>query len=345
AVRRNAVLALVPRAILETAAVAGMVLVSLFAVISGRFQEELFPLLAVLAVATVRLVPSANRILQSWNGIRFHEPAIKIISAALLGTKARPEPRSRGDLGACLKERLSIRVERFAYQGGGEFGLRDVHIEIGRGESVALIGRSGSGKTTLVDLILGLFPDFEGEIKADGIDIRSLGDGWHRRIGYIPQSIYLSDDTVVRNVAFGVPEEEISLAQVKRALKLAGLEHVVEALPEGLETVVGDDGIRLSGGERQRIGIARALYHDPDLLVLDEATSALDNETEHKIVDAILGLTPAKTIIVVAHRLGTVGKCDCVYLMSEGQVIDSGGFERLAARHPEFVNPQSEESP
>ena len=219
-----------------------------------------------------------------------------------------------------------------------------MHLETRRLEAFALIGRSGSGKSTLVDLVLGLFPEFDGEIAVDGTDIRILGDGWRRKIGYIPQSIYLSDDTIARNVAFGVPEEEISLAQVKRALKLAGLEQVVEALSGGLETPVGDDGIRLSGGERQRIGIARALYHDPDLLVLDEATSALDNETEHKIVDAILGLTPAKTIIVVAHRLSTVGKCDCVYLMAEGRIVDSGGFDQLALRHPEFVNPQGQQS-
>ncbi len=244
----------------------------------------------------------------------------------------------------CLRERLSIRVERFAYPGGGDFGLRAVHIEIGRGESVALIGRSGSGKTTLIDLILGLFPDFEGEIRADGTDIRSLGARWQRRIGYIPQSIYLSDDTVLRNVAFGVPEEEISLVEVERAVKLAGLNEVVEALPKGLETIVGDDGIRLSGGERQRIGIARALYHDPDLLVLDEATSALDNETESRIVDSILGLSPAKTILVVAHRLSTVKRCDRVYLVADGRIIDEGSFEELAFRHPGFVNPRSGEA-
>src|SRR5262249_17773288 len=154
---------------------------------------------------------------------------------------------------------------------------------------------------TLVDLILGLFPDFDGDIEVDGRDVRQGISAWRQRIGYIPQTLYLRDDTIARNVAFAVPDTRIERDRVYKATTLAGLEKVIAAQPQGLDTVVGDRGIRLSGGERQRIGIARALYHDPDLLILDEATSALDNETERQIVDSILGLSPAKTIIVIAH--------------------------------------------
>ena len=215
--------------------------------------------------------------------------------------------------------------------------LRAASIKVRAGERIAIVGASGSGKTTLIDLILGLFPEFHGEIAVDGYDIRNHLAAWRRRIGYIPQNIYLRDDTITRNVAFGVPDRDIDIKQVRRAVNLAGLDHVVREQPDGLETIVGDRGIRLSGGERQRIGIARALYHDPDLLVLDEATSALDNETERQIVDSILGLSPAKTVVIIAHRLSTVRHCDDVFLMHDGQIIDHGPLAQITERHSEFA--------
>jgi ATP-binding cassette subfamily C protein len=187
--------------------------------------------------------------------------------------------------------------------------------------------------------MLGLFPEFDGSITVDGRDIRENLAAWRKQIGYIPQSIYLRDDTIVRNVAFGVPDSQIDMRVLERAIHLAGLESVIRTQRDGMATLVGDRGIRLSGGERQRIGIARALYHEPELLILDEATSALDNETERQIVDSILGLGLSKTVIVIAHRLSTVENCDIVYLMSSGRIIDRGPFTKIIERSPALVNP------
>lgn len=344
AIRKYTVLSQVPRVVLETSAVVGMVVLASFALLSRSLERELLPVLALFAVATVRLVPSANRILQSWHGIKFYQPAVAIIAEALReGTRLSGEG-DRGEKELKLQSALNIRVDRFSYGASGEFSLRDIDISVLRGTSVAFIGRSGSGKTTLVDIVLSLLPGFEGEVSVDGQDVRGNERSWRKAIGYIPQVIFLADDTIARNVAFGVPDAELSAHRVRAAVSLAGLDSVVRALPDGLDTIVGDRGIRLSGGERQRIGIARALYHDPDVLILDEATSALDNETEGRIVDSILGLTPAKTILVIAHRLSTVKRCDRVYLLSGGKIVDEGPFEDLAARHPDFVNPRAGEA-
>jgi ATP-binding cassette subfamily C protein len=339
AMGKYSILMQLPRVFLETLAGAGLVVFAVFALFSAGFEKDLLPLLAVFAIATVRIVPSANRILQALNGISFYSPSIEIIRQGLKGGAAeRKLPEGSCDP-KLMQRTIRISVRSFVYPTNPSFCLHDINLEIVQGQSVAFIGHSGSGKTTLVDLLLGLFPDFEGEILVDGTDIRENVARWRKCIGYIPQSIYLSDNTITQNVAFGVPDREIDMKKVERAINLAGLEAVVRSQACGLQTVVGDRGVRLSGGERQRIGIARALYHDPDLLVLDEATSALDNETERQVVDSILGLGRTKTIIVIAHRLTSVENCDCLYLMESGRVIDQGRFPELAARHPNFVHP------
>jgi ABC-type multidrug transport system fused ATPase/permease subunit len=192
-----------------------------------------------------------------------------------------------------------------------------------------------------MDLMLGLFPDFDGNLIVDGVSCRGREAEWQRTIGYVPQSVVMVDDSIRRNVAFGIEDADIDADAVTRAITLAGLKRVVSTQSGGLDTVIGDRGIRLSGGERQRIGIARALYSDPALLILDEATSALDNQTERQIVDSILALSPAKTIVIIAHRLSSVKLCDRVYLMDGGRIIDIGTFDEIAARHPDFVDPQS----
>ena len=337
------VLAQFPRVALETGAVAGLVIFALFAMLGGTFGPNLFAVLAVFSIATVRLVPSATRILQAWNAIGFYRPSMDVIAAGLsevdegdtnLGVKRSPVLSSLS-----LRESLAVSIKSFAYPTNPHFTLADIDLTILRGQTVGLIGQSGSGKTTLVDLILGLFPEFEGSITADGRDIRENLAVWRKQIGYIPQSIYLRDDTIVRNVAFGVPDSEIDMRAVERAIHLAGLDPVIHTQRDGTETLVGDRGIRLSGGERQRIGIARALYHEPELLILDEATSALDNETERQIVDSILGLSLSKTVIVIAHRLSTVENCDIVYLMRSGRIVDRGPFSMIVERSPALVNP------
>jgi ABC-type multidrug transport system fused ATPase/permease subunit len=338
ALRKYSLLMQLPRVFLETAAVACMVLFGLFALTSSN-PRDIFPILAVFAVATVRIVPSANRMIQAWNGMTFYVPSIDIISKGLRES-SNALTVNKSVLFEC-PERLSINVKRFEYPSENAFCLEGVRLDIKCGTKIGIIGQSGSGKTTVVDLLLGLFQEFEGSIEVDGVDIRENLPAWRGRIGYIPQSIYLCDATIAKNVAFGIREEDLDSERIRTAVSSAGLDAVVAAQPEGLDTIVGDRGVRLSGGERQRIGIARALYRDPDVLILDEATSALDNETEHHIMKSILSLGGRKTVIIIAHRLSTVKDCDCVYLMQNGKLVDSGAFEELAARHPLFVNPAS----
>ena len=186
---------------------------------------------------------------------------------------------------------------------------------------MGFIGTSGAGKSTLIDVILGLITPDKGQVQIDGIDIQSNLRGWQDHIGYVPQSIFLTDDTLRRNVAFGLPDELIDNEAVLKAIKSAQLDEFIRTLPLGMETMVGERGVRLSGGQRQRIGIARALYHDPKVLVLDEATSALDMDTEKEVMQAINALTGDKTLLIIAHRLSTVSNCDCVYTMEQGRIV------------------------
>ncbi len=205
-------------------------------------------------------------------------------------------------------------------------------MTIARGTSVGFIGTSGAGKSTLVDVILGLLTPENGHVMVDGIDVQTNLRGWQDQIGYVPQSIFLTDDSLRRNVAFGLSDDLIDDLAVARALKAAQLDGFVSSLSQGMDTLVGERGVRLSGGQRQRIGIARALYHDPAVLVLDEATSALDTATEKGVMEAINALQGDKTVLIVAHRLSTVANCDWVYRMEQGRVVEAGRFEDLS--HP-----------
>lgn len=336
------VLAQFPRVALETGAVAGLVIFALFAMLGGIFGPNLFAVLTVFSIATVRMVPSATRILQAWNAISFYRPSLDVIAAGLseVDHADADVAETLPHLSSLrLQESLSVSIKSFIYPTNPHFSLSDIDLIIQKGQTVGLIGQSGCGKTTLVDLILGLFPEFDGRITVDDHDILENLVAWRRQIGYIPQSIYLRDDTIVRNVAFGISDNKIDIGAVERAIHLAGLDPVIHTQRDGMETIVGDRGIRLSGGERQRIGIARALYHEPELLILDEATSALDNETERQIVDSILGLGLSKTVIVIAHRLSTVENCDIVYLMRAGRIVDRGSFSKIVERSPALVNP------
>ena len=198
--------------------------------------------------------------------------------------------------------------------------LSEVNFEIERGEFCVIVGASGAGKTTVVDILLGLLEVRSGDVLADGVNVKENYRGWLKNIGYIPQMIFMLDDTIRKNVAFGIPEEEIDEKRLWEVLKEAQLDAFIKSLPEGLDTSIGERGIRLSGGQRQRIGIARALYHDPEVLILDEATSALDNDTEAAIMDSINSLHGKKTLIIIAHRLQTIEKCDIVYRVEEGKI-------------------------
>ena len=219
-----------------------------------------------------------------------------------------------------FQEKIQAKRVTYCYPEGEGNVIEDACFEITRGETVAFVGSSGAGKSTMVDILLGLLPPQQGKIIVDGMNIYKNLPTWQKEIGYIPQSIYLSDDTIRNNVAFGIDESEIDEQTVVNALQQAQLYDFVDTLPEGLDTYVGDRGVRLSGGQRQRIGIARALYHDPEVLVLDEATSALDNDTEAAVMEAIDSLKGQKTILIIAHRLTTIKNADVIFEVKDGKV-------------------------
>jgi ATP-binding cassette, subfamily B, bacterial PglK len=217
----------------------------------------------------------------------------------------------------------------YRYPTATEASLKGISLHLKKGQSIGLIGRSGAGKTTLVDVLLGLLTPETGDIRVDGQSIYGDIRAWQNMIGYVPQNIFLTDDTLERNIALGVPDHLIDYERLEQAVQAAQLGDMVAMLPDGLRTVLGERGTRLSGGQRQRVGIARVLYHDREILVLDEATAALDNETELLISDAVKALGGTKTLIIIAHRLSTIEHCDCIYMLERGQVVKSGTYEEV----------------
>jgi ABC-type multidrug transport system fused ATPase/permease subunit len=291
----------------------------------GRGVEltSIVPTLGLFAAAAFRLMPSVSRVLASVQAVRYAMPVINTLHEEL--KLAAPEPAIRTtDQGRRFYREIRLTDVAYSYPGADTPALHGLTLAIKKGESVGFIGSSGSGKSTLVDVILGLLPPSNGSVLVDGQDIQEQLRTWQDQIGYVPQSIYLTDDTLRRNVAFGIPDEHIDDAAVQRAIRDAQLEEFVGGLPNGVESIVGERGIRLSGGQRQRIGIARALYHDPSVLVMDEATSALDATTESGVMEAVTALRGSKTILIVAHRLTTVGQCDRIYRLESGTVVAEG---------------------
>ena len=316
-----------PRLLIETIAIAGMVGYMLVVMLSGTSITTLLPQLTVLAAAAARLLPSANRINNYLTSIAYFEPFLDNVSDNLQ-MEIHDESISYNSDDYRVKTAVTklpvtktIRMEdiTYKYPGTDKLILDKATMEIPVGKSVGIVGTSGAGKTTIVDVILGLLEPENGRILADGVDVNTNYQGWLKNIGYIPQTIFMTDSTIRKNVAFGVPDDEIDDNKVWQALKEAALDEFVKELPEGLDTQIGERGIRLSGGQRQRIGIARALFEDPEVLVLDEATSALDNDTEAAIMDSINRLHGRKTLVIIAHRLQTIEKCDMIYSIGEGK--------------------------
>jgi ABC-type multidrug transport system fused ATPase/permease subunit len=310
-----------PRMWLELLAVSGLAILVLSMVAQGRPLTSVLPTLGLFAAAAFRVLPSVNRILTSVQSLRFGVPAINTLHAEL--NLAKPVPVV-ATAPSSFKSVLELHDVTFAYSGAAKPALQSVSLSVRCGETVGFIGASGSGKSTLVDVVLGLLTPDAGKVCVDGRDIKSDPRSWQDQVGYVPQSIYLTDDTLRRNVAFGLPDELVDEAAVERALRAAQLDEFVRSLPNGLDTIVGERGVRLSGGQRQRIGIARALYHDPAVLVLDEATSSLDMETERGVIASVIALQASKTILIVAHRLSTVAHCDRLYRMEHGAVAEEG---------------------
>jgi ATP-binding cassette, subfamily B, bacterial PglK len=316
-----------PRFVLEFIAVAAMGFLTLLLIGFGRPAAAVLPTLGLFAGVAFRVMPAVNRILTAFQLVRFSGPAIDRLHRDF--QELQP-PTSRGAREPLRFEgTLEVRGVSFRYPGSGRPALEDVSLSVARGEIVGIAGHSGAGKSTLLDLLLGLLTPTAGAVVVDGRDLREHRRAWQDQIGYVPQSIYLTDDTIRRNVAFGIPDAEIDDAAVWRALEAAQLDTFVRSLPEGVHTTVGERGVRLSGGERQRLGIARAMYHDPQVLVLDEATSALDADTERAIMETVHRLHGSRTVIIVSHRSSALEGCDRIHHLAGGRLVASAD-ERLA---------------
>ena len=330
--RRFSVLQILPRTGLEILTILGLAVLVSTMVVSGQELADVLPVLGLFGAAAFRLVPAVSRMVAMVQTITVNRPVVRELFRDL-GLDA-PNTALRQSHGG-FKGEIAIDNLFFAYQNAPSDALQDVSIRVKRGEAVGLVGPSGSGKSTLVDVLLGLLKPTAGGVAVDGVDISQRLRWWQDQIGYVPQSIFLTDDTLRRNVAFGLPKNEIDDDAVRSAIRAAQLEEFIESLPLGLETVVGERGVRLSGGQRQRIGIARALYHNPEVLVLDEATSSLDMETEHGVMQAVQALQGDKTVIIVAHRLSTVEYCDRLYRLENARVVDEGTFGEVMNRSRE----------
>lgn len=317
-----------PRLMFELLAVTGLAILVFSMLSQGRDMASIIPTLGLFAAAAFRLMPSANRVLGAIQALRYSLPVVNTLYEEIK-LSVPGSLRQQVYDAKIFNNELNLVSVVYQYPGTASPAVDGISINIRKGESIGLIGSSGSGKSTLVDVILGLLAPSGGRLDVDGYDIQDGLREWQDQIGYVPQSIYLTDDTLKRNVAFGLPIEQIDDMAVSRAIKAAQLEEFVSTLPEGLNTIVGERGVRLSGGQRQRIGIARALYHDPAVLVLDEATSALDGATELGVMEAVTALRGSKTIIVVAHRLSTVENCDRIFRLERGKVIDEGPPEKI----------------
>ncbi|MHA1598901.1 MAG: ABC transporter ATP-binding protein [Alphaproteobacteria bacterium] len=331
------VLGQVPRAALEVIAIGGILLTLTIILSSGRDLGELIPLLGVFSLALIRVLPTVSRIIAQINNLKIGIAALDTIYDDLRDLppeQTTASPDAVKTIG--LRRELTIEGLSFAYEESDGPVLTDINMSIAQGESIALVGESGAGKSTLADLLLGLLDPTAGRILADGVDIAGDLRGWRAGIGYIPQEAFLTDDTVRRNIALGIDDDDIDEDAISRAMAMAQLSEVIEGIPNGLDTVLGEHGVRLSGGQRQRVSIARTLYNDPGVLILDEATSALDNETEREITRSIDNLKGGKTLIIIAHRLSTVRHCDRLMLMGGGKILDSGGFDELFRRNDTF---------
>lgn len=324
--KNNEMLATIPKYILETVCIVGMIIAVIVKLLWGRRDLTAFVVqMSAFAVASFRLLPSVGKINAYVNSIMYCRPALDLIYDDLKAIEdyvpeEQEEVKDKVETWH-LKEKIELRNISYTYDDADKEVLINVELTIHKGETIALIGSSGAGKTTLADVFLGLLIPQKGHILVDGKNIYDHMDFWHHMLGYIPQSIYLSDDTIRNNVAFGIRDEDIDDAAVEEALKKAQLYDFVQTLDKGMNTFVGDRGVRLSGGQRQRIGIARALYYDPEILVLDEATSALDNETETAVMEAIESLKGLKTMVIIAHRLTTIRNADQIYEVTEGQAV------------------------
>lgn len=325
AVQKYTLLTSIPRLLIETVCISGTVVYMMVLIAMGTPLSDLVTTLTVFAAAVVRLMPCATRINTYLNNISYFEPFLMGVSDNLQDEINHPDLKrefAKDDQEKMpLHKAITLKDITYAYPNSDKLIFEHADMEIPIGKAVGIVGTTGAGKSTVVDILLGLLNMQGGTVYADDADIRSDYYGWLKNVGYIPQMIFMLDDTIRRNVAFGVPDELISEERVWEVLKEAQLDEFIKTLPEGLDTSIGERGIRLSGGQRQRIGIARSLYNDPDVLIMDEATSALDNDTEAAIIESINRLHGKKTLVIIAHRLQTIENCDMIYRVENGKVL------------------------
>jgi len=311
-----------PRIYLETLTILGITGLIFFMTIQNKPTETLLPVLGIFMAGVFRIMPSVNKILSSVQIIKYSESIIENINKELNLIKLGSKKSSTFNNICHFNNKISIESVSFKYLDTDVNAIDDINIEITKGQSIGIIGLSGSGKSTFLDLLLGLHSPNSGKILIDGQNIEDCMKSWQNQIGYVPQNIYLTDDTFKNNIAFGVNEDEINLLDLNNSIKAARVDSFIEKQVKGIETLVGERGVRISGGQKQRIGIARALYKNPNILILDEATSALDTNTENEVMEAVNSLHGIKTLIIVAHRLSTVEKCDVIYKLQGGKIIE-----------------------
>ena len=326
--RTYAVMNNIPRLLIETVFIVGVLTFIIIYMKGGGNVASMVSTLAAFGVAAMRVLPSVNRINTYITEISYNQPSLDFVyqnlqegmkTDAMLAQRKAYSQKEKLE----LKDKIELNHISFHYPDSDKNIFTDAHMEVPKGKSVGIMGTSGAGKSTIVDILLGLLHAQEGEITCDGVDIFKNYDSWLAQIGYIPQSIYLIDESIRDNIAFGIDADKIDEKRIWEVLEEAQLKEFVEELPNGLDTTIGDRGVRLSGGQRQRIGIARALYHDPEILVFDEATSALDNETEAAVMHAVNSFHGKKTMIIIAHRLNTIEKCDIIYKVEEGKLVQT----------------------
>jgi ABC-type multidrug transport system fused ATPase/permease subunit len=332
----------VPRNALRAITLGGILFFVVYLLLqNGGDLGDIVPILGLYAFAGIRLLPALQVIYWGMTNLRFAKPVIDKLHDDMMRlgpalAETGPAPAAGPPLR--LDDRLELRDVRYAYPNAERGALQGLSLAIDARTTVGIVGGTGAGKTTAVDVLLGLLRPQEGALVVDGVEVTDdKVRSWQKSVGYVPQQIFLTDDTVAANIAFGVPPKAIDMAAVERAARIAEMhDFVTRELPEGYATTLGERGVRLSGGQRQRIGIARALYHDPDVLVLDEATSALDNLTERAVMDAVHNLGGKKTIVMIAHRLSTVRDCDRIFLLEQGRVVAQGSYDELVESNAEF---------
>lgn len=335
------IIGLVPRYIIEIIAFGGIIIVVLYFLIVKGELGEFLPVVGLYAVSVYRLLPSIQSIFTSVAHIRYNAQGIDALFEEMSSFKDTEVPASSGKKKVeplAFKEVFELKNITYTYPETDRPVIENLNIKIDVNTAIAFTGATGAGKTTVANIILGLLRPDSGEMAADGVEITDDNlSSWQRNLGYIPQDIYLQHNTVVSNITFGVPDEKVDMDLVIKAAKIANIhDFIMEELPQQYNTIVGERGVRLSGGQRQRIGIARALYHDPSVLVLDEATSALDGATEHEVFKAIENIAKTKTLIIIAHRLTTIQDCDVIYVMEKGKVVGAGKYGELLETNETF---------